>query len=291
MQNQIGVIGLGNMGSGIAANFIGHGTGVVAWDVAEAARNAFAGRDGATIMTPGDMAKEVQTIVFVVPASPAIEACLEGADGILANAEPGMILCDFTTSYPDDTRRLAERAAGEGLGYLDAGMTGGAQGAAAGTISLMVGGERALFEEVEPMFEQVSAKIFYMGSSGAGHTAKLLQNMVTHTIFLATCEAGHIGARAGIDLGALIDVFNASNARSFASENRFPRHILSDTWDGRSRVFNLHKDLTNAVRMADEAGLPAAFGETTRAILQRAVDRGMEESDFTLLYKEFENLR
>lgn len=284
MEDPVGLIGLGNMGGGIAASLLKKGRGLVAWDVDAAARSAL---DGAQILPPGEMAARVTTILFAVPASPQIEEVL---GDILAAAKPGTILVDLTTSYPADTKNLAARAAAAGLAYLDAGMSGGAQGAAEGRLTLMIGGGEAIFETARPVLEDFTAKLFYMGPSGAGHTAKLLQNMVTHTIFLATCEAGRLGARAGIELPALIELFNASNARSFISERRFPDHILSDTWDGKSRVFNLHKDLGLAVRMAEELGLPAVYGAATHGLLDAAISRGMEDTDFTHLYEVFEDL-
>ncbi len=96
--------------------------------------------------------------------------------------------------------------------------------------------------------------------------------------------------RAGIGLADMIEVFNVSNARSFASQERFPRHILSGAWDGRSRVYNLHKDLAMAVALAGELGAEVAHGRATLDLLESAIARGMAESDFTLIYRDFDDI-
>lgn len=287
MQQRVGVVGLGNMGAGIARNFQKNGVPLMVWDISRAACSAFEGLCGVEIAPPGEMAAQCTVIFFVVPATPEIAACLEGAQGVLARGAEGLILYDFTTSHPAATREMAAKAQARGIAYLDAGMSGGAAGAQAGTLTLMIGGEREAFERTRPLLEAIAGQIFYLGGSGAGHTLKLIHNMVLHTIFLATCEGGRMARLAGIDLADMIAVFNVSNARSFISEVRFPKHILSGKWDGRSRVYNLHKDVSMAVELAAELDAKVPLGTVTRNLLDAAVDLGMEETDFTRIYERF----
>ena len=119
---------------------------------------------------------------------------------------------------------------------------------------------------------------------------KVVHNLITHTNFLACSAAGRLAEAAGIDLADMIKVFNAGNARSFISERRFPDHILPETWDGRSRIFNLHKDVGMAVALAEELGSPMRIGHQTLAWIQAAVDAGMEDEDFTRLYPALDTL-
>ena len=286
----VGVVGLGNMGSGIAGCFVRAGVPLGVWDANEAALDSYRSREGIRIMTPGDMAAAGATMLFVVPATPEIEACFDGDDGVLARAAPNLVVYDLTTSYPTDTKRLADRATERGIDYLDAAMSGGAGGAAAGTLTLMIGGDSAAFERTREQLMVIADDLFHLGPVGAGHTMKLIHNMACHSIFMATCEAGRMAERAGLDLADMIDVFNVSNAQSFASRERFPRHILSGAWDGRSRVYNLHKDLSMAVGLAGELGTDVAHGRATLDILESAISRGMADSDFTLLYRDFDDL-
>ena len=286
---KIGVIGLGNMGRGIAKNLILAGHDVFVWDISEEARLPY--NKTATIVEPAAMASECSMVIFVVPGSPEIDEMMKGDSDMLANPKSGLVLYDFTTSDPVYTKKLALSAAKKGVTYMDAGMTGGgAKGADEGTMTLMIGGDEEVFKSTSSLLNAVAKKLIYLGPSGAGHTMKVVHNMITHTNFFALCEAAHLGRRAGIKLEDLIEVFNNGNARSFISERRFPDHIISETWDGRSRVYNLHKDVGMAIALADDLGASVNIGRNTFAYIQEAIDQGRAEDDFTRLYPDLEDL-
>lgn len=285
----VGVIGLGNMGRGIAGNLIKAGHRVHVWDTAEAARKPFARR--AVVSEPAAMAAKCGLIFFVVPGSADIDAMTKGKGSMLAGARKGLVLYDMTTSDPTYSKKLARRAKNKGVHYMDAGMTGGgAKGADKGTMTLMIGGEAAVFRRTKPILNHIAGALFHVGPSGAGHTMKLVNNMVTHTNFMTACEAAYLAGRAGIELADLIEVINMGNARSYITERRFPDHILSETWDARSRVYNLHKDVGMAVDMADRLKAEVSLGRTTHAYLAEAIKRGMADTDFALIYPEFEKI-
>jgi 3-hydroxyisobutyrate dehydrogenase len=208
----------------------------------------------------------------------------------LAKAAEGLVVYDFTTSDPVATREIAARAAACGIAYLDAGMSGGATGADAGTLTLMIGGDRAAFERTRGLLDPIAKRIFHLGGSGAGHTMKLIHNMVCHTIYLSTCEGGRMAEAAGIDLADMIAVFNVSNARSYASEVRFPAHILSGKWDARSRVYNLRKDLSMAVGLAGSLKAEVPLGTVVRDFLNVAIAQGMADTDYSHLYERFDEI-
>jgi 3-hydroxyisobutyrate dehydrogenase len=289
-ERKVGVVGLGNMGGGIARNFQRAGVPLAVWDVVPAAREALAAMPGVEVATPGQMAASCGTIFFIVPATPEIADCFDGPEGVLAQAAPGLVVYDFTTSDPVETRAIAARAAERGIAYLDAGMSGGAAGADAGTLTLMVGGDQAAFERTRDLLERISKRLFHLGGSGTGHTMKLIHNMVCHTVFLATCEGGRMAEAAGISLADMIGVFNVSNARSYASEVRFPAHILSGKWDARSRVYNLRKDVSMAVTLAGSLGAQVPLGTLTSEFLAAAIEQGMTDTDFAHLYPRFDEI-
>ncbi|MDP6645059.1 MAG: NAD(P)-dependent oxidoreductase [Rhodospirillales bacterium] len=286
---KIGVIGLGNMGRGIAGNLIRAGHHVHAWDIADAARKPFA--KSATIAEPAPMAAVCRLIFFVVPGSAEIDAMTRGRAGMLAGAKKGLVLYDLTTSDPAYTKKLARRAKARGVHYMDAGMTGGgAKGADDGTMTLMIGGDEKVFKRSRRFLGQIAGALFHVGPSGAGHTMKLVNNMVTHTNFMTACEAAYLAGRAGIELADLIQVINKGNARSYITERRFPDHILSETWDARSRVYNLHKDVGMALDMADRLRAEVKLGRTTHAYLAEAMRRGMQDTDFARIFPDFEKI-
>jgi 3-hydroxyisobutyrate dehydrogenase len=297
---KVGVVGLGNMGGGIAHNLARAGLPLAVWDTAPKAMKPFVGLPNVTPLPPGEMAGSCAAIIFVVPASPEIDAHLKGKSGVLARAAARagrtgrtgrLALYDFTTSDPAYTKRLARRAAKSGVDYLDAGMSGGAAGAAAGTLTLMMGGDKAALSRTRRYLKPFTSKIFHLGPSGSGHTMKLIHNMVCHSCFMATVEGGRMAERAGLDLAQMIEVFNVANARSYASEVRFPKHILNKKWDAKSRVYNLHKDLGMAVALGKSLGAEVSHGEATLSFLQKAMGMGMSEKDYALLYRDFEKIR
>jgi 3-hydroxyisobutyrate dehydrogenase len=237
------------------------------------------------------MAAQADVILFVVPTTKQILENLRGRDGILARAKKGLVIYDMTTSDPQDTRAAVKEAAKYGVIYLDAGTSGGPYKADTGKLLTMVGGDRDAFERTRHVLNDVCEHVFFVGPSGAGHTLKLLHNIVCHATTLATAEAGHMAERAGIALKDMIDVFNVSNARSYASEFRFPKHIVSKTWDGRSRIFNLHKDIKMGVALGKRLGADTTFSRATLHILDLAMAHGMAEDDHTLLYRDFDKFR
>jgi 3-hydroxyisobutyrate dehydrogenase len=279
------------MGRGIALNLAKGGCEVFVWDTAETARKRVEGCSGITSAKPSDMAAKCAIILMVVPTTNEIRACLEGNDGILRSVKPGLVICDLTTSDPTATHALAAELKPAGIEYLDAGTSGGPTRADSGELTLMIGGDKAVFERVRPVLEKIAQTIYYLGESGTGHTMKLLHNIVCHATFMATSEAARLGERAGLKLADMIEVFNNSNARSYATESRFPKHILSGKWDARSRIYNLHKDLKMGLELGRSLGAGTKFSEATLYYLDKAIALGMMNDDYSLLYRDFEEIR
>ena len=286
----VGLIGLGQMGSGIARNLDAAGLLTAAFDVRPGAFAACGFSERVAELAPGAMAADCDIVFFVVSTSQQIAACLDGPAGMLAQPRPGQIIVDLTTADPEDTKALAERALAAGRAYVDAAMTGGAVGADAGTLTLMVGGDDAAFAELKPVLETVASQLFHLGPVGSGHAMKLVHNMILHSGFLATCEGCLVAERAGLDLEAVVAVLNAGNARSFVTEVRFPRHIVSGTFDARSRVSNLAKDVAMAVRFAGRLSQPVEIGSLASNLLRRAEDAGFADEDFSRLYLHLADL-
>jgi 3-hydroxyisobutyrate dehydrogenase len=288
----VGVIGLGNIGRGVAESLIRKKTwDVLVWDAAQSPRKHFENRRGVSVVPPGEIGARAFVIIFVVPGTTEILSCLRGKNGIFETARRGLTIYDFTTSDPARSRRVAKQAAAFGISYLDAGTSGGPYKADTGKLLAMVGGDEMAFKRTKPVLGSVCEHMFYVGPSGAGHTLKLLHNIVCHATTLATGEAGHIAERAGISLKDMIDVFNHSNARSYASEFRFPRHIVSKTWDARGSIYNQFKDIRMGVRLGRKLDVDTTFSRATLKVLSWALDYGMGEKDSSLLYRDFELYR
>lgn len=286
MTRDTAVIGLGNMGRGIARNLDRAGKLAAAWDIAEAARTNAQLSAGVALAPPSQFGR-LAFILFVVPGSAQIAEMLPG---ILARPHDGETLIDLTTSDPAKTKANAAKVQATGRAYVDCGMSGGALGADSGKMALMVGGADAAVAACRPVFDLIASTVIPAGPSGAGHTIKLLHNMVCHTNFMVVAEAGRLAERAGIPLETAIKVLNAGNARSYISEQRFPNHILSAKFDGRSKVSNLAKDLAMADDFANEIGRANVYTALTAEILAKAIEKGMAAEDFTRLYGVYEEL-
>jgi 3-hydroxyisobutyrate dehydrogenase len=285
----VAVVGLGEMGRGIARNLDRAGRLAAAWDSnGEAMRRANLS-PGVALTDPSAFGA-LQAVIFVVPGSAEIRAGLGDAGGLLHQSHKEQILVDLTTSHPAATRELAALARATGREYVDCGMTGGAKAADEGRITLMAGGAEAVVDACRPLLGHIAGKVFYVGETGAGHAMKLIHNMICHTIFLATSEGCRLAERLGIPLETAIAVINAGNARSFVSESRFPNHVIPRTFDGRSTTANLAKDLGMAAELAREAGQPGAYSALAADILARAMRQGLGAQDFTTLYQHLEQL-
>lgn len=287
-----GVVGLGNMGSGIAANLHKAGLLAAVWDTNPSAVARLAdSQDSASC--DGVALATCDILLLVVPGSKQIGALLD--DGTLGLAKrgackAGSILLDLTTSKPDDTLALAKRAEALGYSYVDAGMSGGAAGAANGQLALMVGADGAVFETLQPVFSAIASQVFHLGPVGTGHTMKLVHNMICHTIFLATSEGCRAAEKAGIALEDCLAVLNAGNARSFISERRLPDHVASGTFDGRSQTSNLAKDMAMARALFDKLGQASPYVQLSDGLLEAALQNQLGEEDFTRLYQHYDAL-
>ena len=192
-QKTVGVIGLGNMGAGIATNLANAGHNVLGWDLNPKAIKKLG---GLTVPSkPEEMSAICAVIFLVVPGSKEIQQLFKGKFGILKNAKRGLVLYDLTTSDPSFTKKLANQANSKNLEYLDAGMTGGAPGADQGTLKLMIGGNKKVFSRTKHILETFTSELYHLGDIGSGHTMKIIFNMVVHTNFLVICEAALIAEK------------------------------------------------------------------------------------------------
>ncbi|MDB4213504.1 NAD(P)-dependent oxidoreductase [Octadecabacter sp.] len=277
---RVGVVGLGQMGRGIAHNLEGAGLLGAVCDIDDAATGGFAARS----LFGQDLVDACDVIMFAVPSTAQIANTISGCSG--ANT----LLVDLTTSDPALSAKLANDVAQRGFNYIDAAMTGGAAGADAGTLTLMVGGASDHFDTCQPIFDAIAKQIFHLGPVGSGHAMKLVHNLILHSSFMATCEGLRLARRAGLDVNAAVDVLNAGNARSFVTEVRFPRDILSGSMNARSTIANLQKDLGLAVDFAATLEGPAPYTALTSQLLNTARDRGQAQTDFSHLFRLFDDL-
>lgn len=286
MKGPVGVVGVGRMGAPMAFNLKKSGYGVVVWDANPKALKQFEGQDGIVpARNLADMAKNCHIILTVLPSSKEVEAILLGKDGLGAHLTEGTVIIDHTTAEPASTKKIAKALKAKKVHLLDAAMSGGVAGSRAGTLTLMVGGDEAVYNTCRPVLTAVGKGIFYLGGSGSGHAMKLLHNMCSMTVFLATCEAVHLGLAWGFSLRQVVEVLQSGNARSYATEVRFPRYVIPGTFNSGADVALFFKDITLGLKLAKDLGVATPLSAEAYKPWVKAMKGGRGTEDHTRLFQ------
>jgi 3-hydroxyisobutyrate dehydrogenase len=245
------VIGLGNMGLGMATTLLGKGFSVSVSDLSHE-RLAMAGEAGADV---GADAGQADVIVLSLPLAEHVAGVVDGPRGLAARAAPGSVIVDTSTSEAAVSRRLAELCAKRGVGFLDAPVSGGPAGARSGQLTMMIGGDAAHVEAARPALEAVAAMIIHVGASGAGNVAKLVNNLLVAAHLLTVSEAMRLSEAAGVPTDDVLKVVNAASGRSAVSEVNYPRWIANGAFDSGFTMGLMRKDVRLAAALAAESGV------------------------------------
>lgn len=279
----VGVVGLGNMGLGMATTLAGKGFQVLGYDVSTARRAlaAQAGISAASALTEVLLAADA--LVFSLPLARDVEAVVTAAGGLLERRGRKVVVIDTSTSDPGTTRRLAAQLAEAGHGLLDAPVSGGPSGAAAGTLTMMVGGTAGDYALAKPVLDAMSARAPHVGPSGAGNIVKLVNNLLVAAHLVTTGEAMRLSEAAGLSAAEAIEVVNTATGRSAISEVMVPRWILPGTFDSGFSAGLMRKDVRLAMELAEEAGLDLPLSAHVDRIWREAKESGAipDAADFT----------
>jgi 3-hydroxyisobutyrate dehydrogenase len=251
---RVGFVGLGNMGGRITRRLLAAGLTVTGFDLRRGAVAAAGAAEAASLAALVDGS---DVVLLSLPDSHVVADVVAGSGGIMSAARVGLIVIDLSTSAPATTVSLHARLAESGVVYLDVGISGGAAAAEAGTLTLMAGGPVAVLDQLGWLFEPIAARVFHMGPSGAGHSAKLLNNFLNAVSLAATAEVMIAGKKAGLDLARLLDVINHSSGVNFASLHRFPSIIRGDYLEGGLTNALMTKDVALYVDYVRGLGVPS----------------------------------
>jgi 3-hydroxyisobutyrate dehydrogenase len=248
MLKQVGLIGLGNMGRGMALTLKRNGFEVVGTDVAPATRESLA-KEGVSVReTIGEVVFECDVVILSLPTAAIVEQVVCGPNGILANAKPGLLVVDTSTSHPETTRRLAVALNAAGMNMLDAPVSGGPKGAITGTMAMVIGGAKEDLDRAEPILAAMTAKRVHVGDIGAGHVAKIANNLFAAAHLLIAGEVTRMAAKAGVPTEQLLQGINAGSGRSFITEHSYPTWIMNGQFDSGFTMKLMRKD----VRLSQE---------------------------------------
>jgi 3-hydroxyisobutyrate dehydrogenase-like beta-hydroxyacid dehydrogenase len=236
----VGIVGLGNMGGRIARRLLEGGEEVVGYDTSRAALEASGAAHAESV---DELVRTADVVLLSLPDSSVVEAVVVGEGGVLSSCRTSQVVVDLSTASPASTVRIHDVLAERGAEYVDAGISGGAKAAEQGTLTIMAGGSAKALERVRPVLAHFAGRVFHMGESGAGHTAKLLNNYLNGVSLAVTSEVMVAARRAGLDLSQLLDVINASSGVNFATLERFPHIVRGDYLEGGLTVDLMAKDI------------------------------------------------
>jgi 3-hydroxyisobutyrate dehydrogenase-like beta-hydroxyacid dehydrogenase len=267
----VGIIGLGNMGGRIAGRLLAGGEEVVGYDTSAAAVDASGAAPSASVV---EVVEAADTVLLSLPDSSVVEAVVLGEGGVLGSCRPSQVVVDLSTASPASTVRIHAALAERGAPYVDAGISGGAKAAEQGTLTIMAGGSAEALERVRPVLAHFAARVFHLGESGAGHTAKLLNNYLNGVSLAATAEVMIAARRAGLDLSQLLEVVNASSGVNFATLERFPHIVKGDYLEGGLTVDLMAKDVLLYLDLIRDLKLTSLTGAGTLGCFSLASSLG-----------------
>jgi len=280
---RVAFLGLGIMGHAMATNLVKAGHEVTVW-------NRTPGKDveGArSAVTPAEAAQGSEVVWLCVSDTAAVESVLFGQNGVEQSLTQGMIISDSSTISPTATRKFAERVRSKGVEYVDSPVTGSKTGAEGGTLLFIVGGDEAVIERLKPLYAAMGKKIFRMGETGKGQSAKVVMNLQIALIYEGFAEALTLAAKLGVNTAELMPLINASMVRSGVVEYKAP-FVLKRDFSVNFPLKLMRKDIRLALEAAKESRVKLPGLETVEEIYDMAVEDGHADLDYaaTLLLLE-----
>ena len=286
---RIGFIGLGIMGQPMARSLLEAGYALTVWNRSQPGIDALVKDRAAEGASPKDVAERSDIVITIVGDAPDVERVALGNDGIIEGAHEDLIHIDMTTQSPSVTRQIAERYAQAGIELIDAPVSGGEQGAIDGTLAIMAGGKREVFERCQPVFNAMGKTIVYCGPSGSGQVVKLCNQVVVGLNNLAMSEALVLAAKAGVAPATMIEAVRAGAGSSWALQNLAPRILDGDFAPG-FKIAHQQKDLRLALELADQGHTPLPGTALVHQLFSALEADGMSEEGTQALVKALEKL-
>ena len=289
MSERIGFVGLGIMGRGMVRNLLKNGFSVRVWN-RTASRSEEMAKEGALIgSSPADVAAHSDVIITCVSDTPDVQAVILGENGILHGAAAGSLVIDMSTISPQATLEMAAQLNAVGVQMLDAPISGGSEGAARGTLSIMIGGNAADVERAMPVFQAMGKTITHVGVQGAGQTVKLVNQILVVGNCLAMCEALLFAQAGGVDLEKCLAAVSGGAAGSWMLANRGPQ-IMRRDWRPGFTINLQQKDVRLILKEADDLGVPVMATGLIFNLYRTLQEKGLGEEGNHALIKALENL-
>lgn len=289
MSERVGFIGLGIMGRGMAHNLLKAGFDVRVWNRTAARMGDLVAAGAAAASSPADVAAHSDIIFICVSDTPDVEAVVLGADGVRAGARPGSLVIDTSTISPQAEREIAARLAERGVHLLDAPVSGGSEGAARGTLSVMVGGSAEQVARAMPYLQAVGKTITHVGEQGAGQMVKLVNQILVVVTMLGVSEALVFASAGGLDLERTLAAVSGGAAGSWMLANRGPQ-VLNGDWRPGFTIDLQQKDLRLVHETAAALGVPLLATDMVAGLYRTLQAQGLGQEGNHALIKALERL-
>jgi 3-hydroxyisobutyrate dehydrogenase-like beta-hydroxyacid dehydrogenase len=287
---RVGFIGLGIMGSRMAANLRRAGFELNVFNRTHARAQAWAAEHGGTVATsPSAAAEGADVVITMVVDGAQVEAMLLGPDGAADGAPAGALFLDMSTIAPADARRLAGVLRGRGHGFIDAPVTGSAPKAESGTLTIMAGGSDEDMRVAQPLFDAMGETLVHAGEVGQGQAVKVLSNAVSAINCATLAQALVVGRREGVDLDALVAVMRSGSAGSTMLELK-ARPMLEHDFDPLFKLEHMLKDVCLCLDEAHRAGAGFPFAGLAGELYSAGIGRGLGDQDFAAVLEVVEGL-
>ncbi len=280
----IGFIGLGAMGLPMARCLIKAGYALTSCPHQNRAPVEALAAEGATVVdTPQAVAASSRVVITMVPDAPQVEETVLGPTGALAGMRPGTVLIDMSTINPAATRRIGAALADRDLAMLDAPVSGGPARATDGTLTIMVGGDEAVFTRYRPILATMGRQITYVGPLGSGETLKAVNQLMISIIMLANAEALALGLKAGLSLDTMREVIGTASGGNYLLANWLPQRAFTGSYAGGFALDLLLKDLRAALASAEDLGVPTLGGSLAYQMYRLMQQEGHGREDYSVL--------
>lgn len=289
MNEKIGFIGLGIMGRGMVQNLLDAGFIITIWNRTENRMSSFIEAGALAGASPADVAAKSDITFICVSDTPDVEAVILGENGVIRGARAGSLVVDHSTISPVATKAMAAELALKRVHMLDAPISGGSEGAANGTLSIMVGGDEAQFARAMPAFEAMGKTITHVGETGAGQTVKLVNQILVVVTMMGVSEALLFAQAGGLDLEKTLTAVSGGAAGSWSLSNRGPQMVQRD-WRPGFTIDLQQKDLRLVLEAADQFGVPALGTSTVFQLYRTLQQQGLGGDGNHALVKALENL-
>lgn len=284
---QIGFIGIGRMGMPMASRLIDAGYQLVVFDTNANAVQALMEKGATRADSPQDVADATEVVLLSLPVPQVVKDVATGAQGLISGSRVKVVV-DLSTTGATMAKQVAKELADKGIAWIDCPVSGGIAGAEKGTLALMASGEREVYEALEPVLSNLG-KLFYVGGgAGMGQTMKVLNNLISVTALTITSEALVVGAKAGLDPDAMVDVINAGSGKTGASMDKIPKHVLTRSFDFGFAIGLSAKDVRLCLEEAVDLGVPMQVGRAVVDFVQNVKDRFGDQADLTELIRAIE---